>query len=156
MIKRLIFDIDGTLITGVSFDKAITNSLLEQGIFSEENKKKFIYSISTYENYHKEYEQNQYLQYFSQNLGCNLDKNFLDIFFRNLGIYAIPDDNQVLIETIDQLSRKYELVLLSNYFEKSQRERLKHIGIDKYFSKYYGEKVCKPHKQAYLDAIRNT
>ena len=37
MIKRLIFDIDGTLITGVSFDKAITNSLLEFGIFSEEN-----------------------------------------------------------------------------------------------------------------------
>jgi len=156
MIKRLIFDIDGTLITGVSFDKAITNSLLEFGIFSEENKQKFIYAISTYENYHKEYEQNQYLQYFSQTLGCNLDKNFLNTFFRNLGMYAIPDDNQELIETIDQLSRKYELVLLSNYFEKSQRGRLKHIGIDKYFSEYYGEKICKPDRQAYIDAIRST
>lgn len=156
MIKRLIFDIDGTLITGVSFDKAITNSLLEFGIFSEENKQKFIYAISTYENYHKEYEQNQYLQYFSQTLGCNLDKNFLNTFFRNLGMYAIPDDNQELIETIDQLSRKYELVLLSNYFEKSQRGRLEHIGIDKYFSEYYGEKICKPDRQAYIDAIRST
>lgn len=156
MIKRLIFDIDGTLITGVSFDKAITNSLLEFGIFSEENKQKFIYAISTYENYHKEYEQNQYLQYFSQTLGCNLDKNFLNTFFRNLGMYAIPDDNQELIETIDQLSRKYELVLLSNYFEKSQRGRLEHIGIDKYFFEYYGEKICKPDRQAYIDAIRST
>ena len=156
MIKRLIFDIDGTLITGVSFDKAITNSLLEFGIFSEENQQKFIYAISTYENYHKEYEQNQYLQYFSQTLGCNLDKNFLNTFFRNLGMYAIPDDNQELIETIDQLSRKYELVLLSNYFEKSQRGRLEHIGIDKYFSEYYGEKICKPDRQAYIDAIRST
>lgn len=156
MIKRLIFDIDGTLITGVSFDKAIPNSLLEFGIFSEENKQKFIYAISTYENYHKEYEQNQYLQYFSQTLGCNLDKNFLNTFFRNLGMYAIPDDNQELIETIDQLSRKYELVLLSNYFEKSQRGRLEHIGIDKYFSEYYGEKICKPDRQAYIDAIRST
>lgn len=156
MIKRLIFDIDATLITGVSFDRAITNSLLELGIFSEENKQKFIYAISTYENYHKEYEQNQYLQYFSQTLGCNLDKNFLNTFFRNLGMYAIPDDNQELIETIDQLSRKYELVLLSNYFEKSQRGRLKHIGIDKYFSEYYGEKICKPDRQAFIDAIRST
>lgn len=80
MIKRLIFDIDGTLITGVSFDKAIKNSLLEFGFFSEENKQKFIYAISTYENNHSEYEQEQYLQYFSQVLGYKLDKNFLDTF----------------------------------------------------------------------------
>jgi len=47
MIKRLIFDIDGTLITGVSFDKAIKQSLMEYGIFPEENKQKFIQTIST-------------------------------------------------------------------------------------------------------------
>lgn len=156
MIKRLIFDIDGTLITGVSFDDAITNSLIEYGIFSEENKQKFIHAISTYENYYKVYEQNQYLQYFSITVGCDLDKYFLDIFFKNLGIYAIPDNNQKLIQTIEQLSNKYELVLLSNYFEKSQRGRLKHIGIDKYFSEYYGEKICKPDRKAFIDAVRIT
>lgn len=154
MIKRLIFDIDGTLITGVSFDKAIKNSLLELGFFSEEKKQKFIYAISTYENNHSEYEQEQYLQYFSQVLGYKLDKDFLDTFFRNLGLYAIPDDNKELIETVEKLSEKYELVLLSNYFEKSQRGRLKHIGIDKYFTEYYGEKICKPNRQAFIDATR--
>ena len=156
MIKRLIFDIDGTLITGISFDEAIKNSLAELGFFSEENKQKFIYAISTYENNHSEYESKQYLQYFSQVLGYKLDKVFLDTFFRNLGLYAIPEYNKGLIETIEQLSKKYELVLLSNYFEKSQRGRLKHIGIDKYFTEYYGEKVCKPNRQAFLDAIRIT
>lgn len=156
MIKRLIFDIDGTLITGVSFDEAIKNSLLEQWFFSEENKQKFIYAISTYENNHSEYEPKQYLQYFSQVLGYQLDKDFLDTFFRNLGLYAIPDDNKKLIETIEKLSKKYELVLLSNYFEKSQRGRLEHIGIDKYFTEYYGEKICKPNRQAFVDAIRIT
>lgn len=154
MIKRLIFDIDGTLITGVSFDKAIKNSLLELGFFSEEKKQKFIYAISTYENNHSEYEQEQYLQYFSQVLGYKLDKDFLDTFFRNLGLYAIPDDNKKLIETVEKLSKKYELVLLSNYFEKSQRGRLKHIGIDKYFTEYYGEKICKPNRQAFIYATR--
>ena len=38
MIKRLIFDIDGTLITGVSFDDAIKKSLIEYRIFSEVNR----------------------------------------------------------------------------------------------------------------------
>ena len=104
MIKRLIFDIDGTLITGVSFDEAIKNSLLEQGFFSEENKQKFIYAISTYENNHSEYEPKQYLQYFSQVLGYQLNKDFFDTFFRNLGLYAIPDNNKELIENIEKLS----------------------------------------------------
>ena len=133
MIKRLIFDIDGTLIAGINLDKTITHSLSSYGIYSEDNKQKFLNAISTYENYHKEYEPIQYLQHFSQALGCKLDENFLKTHFRNLGIYAIPDDNQELIKTIDQLSKKYELVLLSNYFEESQRGRLKNIGIDKYF-----------------------
>lgn len=156
MIKRLIFDIDGTLIAGINFDKTITHSLSSYGIYSEDNKQKFLDAISTYENYHKEYEPTQYLQHFSQALGCKLDENFLKTHFRNLGIYAIPDDNQELIKTIDQLSKKYELVLLSNYFEESQRGRLKNIGIDKYFPEYYGEKICKPHKKAFIDAIRYT
>lgn len=153
MIKRLIFDIDGTLITGVSFNDAIKNSLIEYGIFSEENRQKFIRAISTYEQYHNEYEKDKYLRYFSKMLGCSLDKTFLDIFFSNLGQYAIPDDNGKLKEIIEQLSRKYELVLLSNYFEKSQRGRLKNMGIDTYFSDYYGEKICKPNRQAYIDSI---
>lgn len=156
MIKRLIFDIDGTLITGVSFDEAIKETLMEQRFFSEENIQKFIYAISTYEKNHSEYEAKKYIQYFSQVLGYKFNQTFLDTFFRNLGLYAIPKDNKELIETIEQLSQKYELVLLSNYFEKSQRGRLKHIGIDKYFTEYYGEKICKPNRQAYLDAIRIT
>ena len=156
MIKRLIFDIDGTLITGVNFDITVTNSLLEFGLYSEENKQKFLHAISTYEKYHKEYEPTQYLKHFSQALDCNLDRSFLDTHFRNLGIYAIPDNNEELIKTIEQLSKKYELVLLSNYFEESQRGRLKNIGINKYFTEYYGEKICKPNRQAFIEAIRIT
>ena len=111
MIKRLIFDIDGTLITGISFDKAIKKSLLELGLFSDENKQKFFYAISTYENSHSEYEINQYLQYFSKVLGYKLGKDFLDIFFRNLRLYAIPEDNNELVETIEKLSKNYELFI---------------------------------------------
>lgn len=153
MIKRLIFDIDGTLITGVSFSEAINKSLMEYGIFSEENVQNFIKAISTYENHYNGYKQDEYLKYFSNVLGSRLSKSFLDIFFENLGIYAIPDNNDTLIRTIEMLSKKYELVLLSNYFEKSQRNRLEKMGINKFFSEYYGEKVSKPDRLAYIDSI---
>ena len=69
MIKRLIFDIDGTLVTGINFDKAITESLLKYNIFSEENKQKFFDAMITYEDNYNEYEKNQYTQYFSKVLG---------------------------------------------------------------------------------------
>ncbi len=154
MIKRLIFDIDGTLIRGVTFDKAIRESLQKYGLYTEENKQKFIKAIPIYERQYNEYKAEQYLQFLSQTIGQKLDEVFLDTYFRNLGAYAVPDDNQQLIETIERLSEKYELVLLSNYFEKSQRGRLEHIGINKYFSEYYGEKICKPNIQAFIDATR--
>ena len=155
MIKRLIFDIDGTLVTGINFDKAITESLLKYNIFSEENMQRFLDALKTYEDNYNKYEKNQYLYHFSKVLDYQLDNDFLDIFFKNLVKYAIPKINQELIKKIDHLSKKYELVLLSNYFEKSQRGRLEKIGINKYFSEYYGEKICKPNKKVFLEAIRN-
>ena len=155
MIKRLIFDVDGTIITGTTFDKAMTKTLLKYNIFSEENKQKFINATITYEDNYNGYEKNQYTQYFSKVLGYQFDNDFLDIHFKNLVTYAIPKVNYKLIEKIDQLSKKYELVLLSNYFENLQRDRLEHIGINKYFSEYYGEKICKPNKQVFFEAIRN-
>ena len=157
MIKRLIFEIDGTLITGVTFDEAIKNSLMAHGLFSEENLQKYINAISTYEDENYQYEEKKYLQHFSHALGTKIDKDFLNIHFKNLEIYAVPDEiNKELISTIEQLCKKYELVILTNYFEQPQKNRLKKIGISDYFSEFYGEKVIKPYKQAFLDAIRLT
>lgn len=155
MIKRLIFDIDGTLVTGTTFDKAIKESFLKYNIFSEKNMQRFLDALKTYEDNYNEYEKNQYLYHFSKVLDYQLDNDFLDIFFKNLVKYAIPKINQELIKKIDHLSKKYELVLLSNYFEKSQRGRLEKIGINKYFSEYYGEKICKPNIKVFFEAIRN-
>lgn len=41
MIKRIIFDIDGTLIRNVNFVDAIIKTLEEYHIYSEENLKTF-------------------------------------------------------------------------------------------------------------------
>lgn len=153
MIKRLIFDIDGTLITGVSFDKAIKSTLEKVGVFSEENVQKCITAIGTYETVNGSYQREKYLRHFSDALGIELDEEFLYGFFGNLARFAVPEDSSELLKMLDNLSKKYELVLLSNYFEQSQRGRLERIGVNGYFSEYYGEKVCKPDRQVYLDAI---
>lgn len=49
MIKRLIFDVDSTLIVGVSFTTAVENTLKELGMYSESNVENFFKGISTYE-----------------------------------------------------------------------------------------------------------
>ena len=151
MIKRLIFDIDGTLIRGVSFTPAIIKTLKELNIYSEENVIKFSEAINTYENYYDNYNLKDYNHYFSEILNTELSSDFPNIFFTHLK-EAIPKNNNDVKETIAYLSTKYELVLLSNYFETSQRNRLEKMGINKYFSEFYGEKKIKPQKEAYLFA----
>ena len=49
MIKRLIFDVDGTLITGVNFIDSIRRTLNKLGIYSEDHVKLFLEGIKTYE-----------------------------------------------------------------------------------------------------------
>ena len=45
MIKRIIFDIDGTLITGVDFSSYVANTLKKYGIEDLEKTKQFLLNI---------------------------------------------------------------------------------------------------------------
>ena len=153
MIKRIIFDIDGTLITGVDFSSYVANTLKKYGIEGIEKTKQFLLNIKEYEKTYNSYDRNLYLKFFGDKLDCKLDNHFLEIFFQELR-KAIPK-NAEKIKSMLAAMNEYELVLLSNYFENLQRDRLEHIGINKYFSEYYGEKICKPNKQVFFEAIRN-
>lgn len=54
-IKRLIFDIDGTLIRNVQFQDTITQTLKEIGIYSDKNLEIFLNSIKAYEKHYDNY-----------------------------------------------------------------------------------------------------
>lgn len=149
MIKRIIFDIDGTLIRNVNFVDAIIKTLEEYHIYSEENLENFLKSIGTYEENYTSYTKEKYLQFFSKSLNATLEENFLKSFFKNLK-EVVPISFVDEQETIAYLNEKYELVLLSNYFEESQRNRLETMKINKYFKEYYGETIIKPCKEAYF------
>ena len=147
MIKRIIFDIDGTLIAGVDFSSYVANTLKKYGIEDIEKTKQFLLNIKEYEKTYNSYDRNLYLKFLGDKLGCELDNHFLEIFFQELR-KAIPE-NAEKIKSMLAAMNEYELVLLSNYFEESQRNRLTAMGINDYFSEYYGESIIKPNELAY-------
>ena len=151
MIKRLIFDVDGTLITGVDFIDSIRDTLDKLGIYSEDSVKLFLEGMKTYEQLYNRYNIKSYTKHFEQILNNKLPDNFVFIFWEELK-NAIPPRNDKLIGTISELSQKYELVLLTNYFAISQLNRLNNMGIGKFFKECYGEHCIKPNKKVYLDA----
>lgn len=151
MIKRLIFDIDNTIITGVDFKIHIEKALREYGINDLEKLKIYLNNIKEYEKCHKSYEKDSYLSFFSKKLDVSLNEDFLRLLFSNLK-NAVPKDNKKVESLIRSLYNNYELVLLSNYFEESQRNRLESMNINKFFSEYYGESIIKPNKETYFQA----
>ena len=139
MIKRLIFDVDGTLINNVNFVLPIENTLKQIGIYSEKNVDRFLRAINTYESKFSSYNRNDYLSHFSKYLNVELNNKFINIFFKELK-NCIPLNNQTLKNVISELSKKYELVLLTNYFKESQLNRLNNMGIGEFFLECHGEK----------------
>lgn len=138
MIKRIIFDIDGTLITGINFSSYIENALNKYGIKDPTKTKIFLLNIKEYEKNYNSYGRDSYLKFFSDKLSCQLSYEFLEIFFEELK-KAIPLNSYKIAEMLCGL-KDYELVLLSNFFEESQRNRLNAMGINEFFSEFYGEK----------------
>jgi FMN phosphatase YigB (HAD superfamily) len=154
MIKRLIFDVDNTLITNVDLAKSIKNTLIDLDIYNDGRLEDFVNGICEYESIYNNYNKDDYTKFISKCINYHLDDNFLDVFKKNLK-YAIPKRNELLINTISKLASEYELVLLTNFFKDSQMNRLNGMGIGKYFVNCYGEKMIKPNKEAYLLACGN-
>ena len=150
MIKRIIFDIDGTLITGVDFSSYVANTLKKYRHEDIEKTKQLLLNIKEYEKTYNSYDRNLYLKFFGDKLGCKLDNHFLEIFFQELR-KAIPENAEKIKSMLASMN-EYELALLSNFFEESQRNRLTAMGINDYFSEYYGESIIKQNELAYRQA----
>lgn len=99
MIKRLIFDVDGTLITGVNFREFVKKALKKINIYTEENVDKFLNAMKTYETKFDNYNKNDYLSHIGKEINQKLPENFLKIFFEELKA-AIPLRSEELIQTI--------------------------------------------------------
>lgn len=115
MIKRLIFDVDGTLITDVSFIPPIENVLKRIDAYSEENVKLFFDGIKSYEENFNSYNVHDYLKhmgighFFDECYGEELIKPNVEAYLQACGnnkpseCVMIGDDIYLDIETAQKI-----------------------------------------------------
>ncbi len=156
MIKRIIFDIDNTLIDFPKYEEGYQNVLDK---YHTGKKAVDLYkAIDVYEKCGKFelYEKNNLLKVINEELNLDLDNNFLEDYFTMYNKLITPFSESIK-DTLDYLSKKYELVTLSNWFTFSQEARLKKADIYKYFTKVYGTDIVpmKPKKEAFIKVIGN-
>lgn len=158
MIKRIIFDQDDTLVT---WKEENWNTLDETFIklnykLTKEDKQKIIECIDSYEEVYNRYVKEDMYIYVNKKLNKTLPENWIDIWLDKLSdrnILLEPNTKEIL----EYLKSKYELVILTNWFSKSQINILKKTGIYHYFNDVIttDEILNKPNREAFLKACGN-
>ena len=157
MKNKYIFDLDGTLINGdYSKEKEYFKSIL-----TTSDSEKFIPQISKlleqYESKHKRYDINLLAEFLSHKSHVKITPNMIEGWIEiNQDMDGTVIDG--VVEVLEELKmRDKELVVLTNWFSKTQIERLKNSKLDIYFDEVYGgELFLKPNKNAYINACGYT
>ena len=138
MIKKIIFDLDNTLLFispewEQSYQKFIDKynlSITPKELYS---------CIGTFEkNINNVIVTNKIMcEYINNRLPLSLTE---DMFIELLDVYKnIPLLNtDIIYNVLEYLSHKYELIVYTNWFSKNQIDRLKTYSLDKFFSRIYG------------------
>jgi len=157
MIKKVIFDLDNTLMDWEDkYIFAITNVIDKLNLnYSEEKIKEIDDKLTEYENEYSLYEKEKFCDYLNKRCNTNLPYEFYDMLMEEqTKCYRMFTESE--IDTLEYLSKKYELIILSNWFTYTQKKRLENAGILKYFSKVSGgdERELKPSLKAF-DIVDN-
>lgn len=159
MVKRIIFDLDNTLIIWKEEFLNTLNETLEQLNIDYNdciltNLKK---AISIYETKYDIYKEEYLLELFKKQTNIDLPNNFVEIWKNKLKKCISLDYNKETIDTLEYLYKKYDLVVLTNWFTDQQSSRLENANILKYFKEVIGtDKVLnKPNKEAFMYACQN-
>ena len=156
MIKRIIFDLDNTLIMWKDeYEKAADIALNVINYPKTNDLYKKINEVeSEYEEGKTKFDKKEVIDYLNEKLNLRLPYKFMDIWLENIGRIAVPEEYpKEDFETLAYLSKKYELVILTNWFIECQIKRLENIGICKFFTEFYGAEQCtKPYKESFEQA----
>lgn len=154
MIKKVIFDLDNTLMM---FDKKYIESYswaLEKSGYSSayEDSYGIFESIGRYEQVGTIYDKGLLLDFINKDLNQNYSISVIDGIIEAIGSKWTNSVSKELIDLLDYLSSKYELYVLTNFFTECQEQRLKNVGIHSYFKEIVGaDKVpMKPSPEAFL------
>lgn len=157
MIKRIIFDIDNTLMDFPKNYEIYYQRVLDK--YKVNVSARDLYNtIGKYETCDRYvfYDRKILLELINKELNLNLDNYFLNDFFQMYN-HLITNIDESTKKTLEYLKAKYELVTLSNWFTSCQKERLTQADIIDYFDKVYGTDIIpmKPYYESYLSVTGN-
>ena len=148
MVKRIIFDLDNTLIPwDKKWDVAVKETLDEFGIhYDLKSLEDYQDAIIKYEMTESRYSIDRLTKFFSNYIGLELPKEFFESWIKKLSVLVPPKDEK-LIKLLERLSKKYSLVVATNWFKSQQVSKLKLCGLLDFFDEVItGEDFdIKPH-----------
>ncbi|MBR4619044.1 MAG: HAD family hydrolase [Bacilli bacterium] len=151
-MKRFIFDLDCTLLTGdYSGEEEYFKEVL--GNDSRNFLDKLFPALLEYENSFFKYDVSTLSAFLTDTTGVNVTDEIVEGWIENNMLMDdyIEDGTIELLEYLKNNNKS--IAVLTNWFSRLQIERLKKAGIYKYFDDIYcGDQFTKPHKEAYLNA----
>lgn len=153
-IKKIVFDIDNTLIIWKKeYVRALEECLEHFDIKIDVNRVDNV--IDSLEQNHEIITKEILLNDINKICGLDLKMPFIDMLFEKQKTLATY--NQEIYETIEYLNQKYDLVIFTNWFHEIQTGRLEIMKIKKFFSKIYaGDDIkLKPNKDSFKTVIGN-
>lgn len=158
MIKRIIFDIDNTLIPWKDeWFNEISKVLYDLNINCEEKDVQQIkLAIGKYEDKYYSFNKELMMNFINEFTNKQYPIEFMCNLLDRWGEVCVQDKIEPeIIKTLEYLNSKYEMVVLTDWFAEEQINRLKKIDILKYFSCVYSAENTKrkPFKEAFMNAI---
>lgn len=148
-MKRYVFDLDGTLLTGsFDFEKTYFNNVYNNE--AGDLIKKMGSFLDEYERTFQKYRRDDLSNFLSLKSGKLVTPKIIDGWIEVMS--DVPDTMEdSVVETLEKLKSKgCSLAVLTNWFGETQIPRLKRAGIIEYFDNIYtGDFILKPHKQSY-------
>ena len=138
MIKRIIFDIDDTLITFPKNYEIGYQKIIDQYSLGFTAKELYT-AIGEYEHIeeYKRYDKTNMINLLKEYFKLDITMEFFNSLLEEYNSMITPVSSKD-IETLEYLSKKYELYALTNYFTEPQEKRMEKAGIKKFFKKIYG------------------
>lgn len=148
-IKKIIFDIDDTLIPWKKeYNQALIETMKEFNLLY--TPEEFDTLIALYESSYPSYNINNFIIH-AYNHNIFINHGFVNTWIKKLG--SMSTENKDYNNILEYLKQKYELAILTNWFIKCQKERLKNAGMLEYFNEFYGgDDQLKPNPKSFLKA----